>query len=414
MVFGSMILNRLTDKSFGGRRRTPAVFLCCSGTNTSQRHSTFEEHTMDSHKADMDSRSKLACNLGFSLIELIIVIAVMAVLVGLVAPAFARFVDSHRKSSCLSDREALLTLYERSVYEEVCDITDTSFGDFLSGTMSGSANDVAEYMNKCPKGGHYTHAIIDDHIARITCDACGDFAEIDLTGWKGSGDETGEDPTVVPPPYTEEYTDETTEEESTTEEPPTIEDPTDGYWPYQNTSKWYKTQKGPIAGSTIAIKTPSCIQTSKSGSKYVVVGEKSGGTWNIEYEKAISPEYLFTIDAQHVVILSGVYLHVDFDDLSSRYKNAQNWNWSKTDAYNDGYFMNYGDWNSGIRYFDGVQYGDVLTVTTGGKTRMYVYNHYNNSGARVQFSKSNFGKYATDSWALVCDKDAPHSMSHGE
>ncbi len=56
-------------------------------------------------------------NKGFSLVELIIVIAIMAVLVGVLAPAYTRYVESSRKSRDVSAVDSVLTVVETSMID---------------------------------------------------------------------------------------------------------------------------------------------------------------------------------------------------------------------------------------------------------------------------------------------------------
>ena len=65
-------------------------------------------------------------NKGFSLIELIAVIAIMAVIVGIISPLFLGYVEKSRLSACIYSRDSL----ERKVFAEIA--TDETFIDFLS------------------------------------------------------------------------------------------------------------------------------------------------------------------------------------------------------------------------------------------------------------------------------------------
>lgn len=62
-------------------------------------------------------------NKGFSLVELIIVIAIMAVLVGVLAPQFMKYVEQSRKSTDIQNAEM---------------IRDAILADIADGTLTGS------------------------------------------------------------------------------------------------------------------------------------------------------------------------------------------------------------------------------------------------------------------------------------
>jgi type IV pilus assembly protein PilA len=68
-------------------------------------------------------------NKGFSLVELIIVIAIMAILAGAIAPALIKYIDKSRKSNDVSSAKTIKTAIEtalgnESAYEEIVKSTD--------------------------------------------------------------------------------------------------------------------------------------------------------------------------------------------------------------------------------------------------------------------------------------------------
>ncbi|MBD5096954.1 MAG: type II secretion system protein [Lachnospiraceae bacterium] len=73
-------------------------------------------------------------NKGFSLVELIIVIAIMAILAGAIAPALIRYIDKSRKSNDVSAAKTIKTAVETAMANEV------TYELLTSGTADSDGN----------------------------------------------------------------------------------------------------------------------------------------------------------------------------------------------------------------------------------------------------------------------------------
>lgn len=75
-------------------------------------------------------------NKGFSLVELIIVIAIMAILAGAIAPALIRYIDKSRKSNDVSSAKTIKTAVETALGNE-------SIYEYLTTSPAGSTPTAA-------------------------------------------------------------------------------------------------------------------------------------------------------------------------------------------------------------------------------------------------------------------------------
>jgi len=77
-------------------------------------------------------------NKGFSLVELIVVIAIMAVLVGVLAPQFIKYVESSRRSTDISNAQNI----QSAVLADIANNVITS-GTSITLTAQGSGTNVS-------------------------------------------------------------------------------------------------------------------------------------------------------------------------------------------------------------------------------------------------------------------------------
>ena len=90
-------------------------------------------------------------NQGFSLVELIVVIAIMAVLVGVLAPAYLRYVEKSRKSTDVSSISDIMAAAEKVAIDPQFDLgAGSKFTLSGTGTLNMTTTEVASTDDDSP------------------------------------------------------------------------------------------------------------------------------------------------------------------------------------------------------------------------------------------------------------------------
>ena len=91
----------------------------------------------------MEKKQRTLNNKGFSLIELIVVIAIMAILVGALAPQVMKYVESSRQSTDIQNLSAVRSAVEVGVTEGAISSDVTIATDATGGNVTISGTGVA-------------------------------------------------------------------------------------------------------------------------------------------------------------------------------------------------------------------------------------------------------------------------------
>ena len=107
-------------------------------------------------------------NKGFSLVELIVVVAIMAVLVGVLAPAYLRYVEKARRQTCYWNMDNVVREVQLRAFSDP---------EFMDDLIAVGSSDVTEFVRgtdiqvpTCPSRGEYTITFNESTgILEMTC-----------------------------------------------------------------------------------------------------------------------------------------------------------------------------------------------------------------------------------------------------
>ncbi len=294
---------------------------------------------------------------GFSLIELIIVLAIMAVLIGLIAPNFVQYVKKNREKACRENREAILRVYQRCVYDaSLSSLSGDSGKPIIDYNASDGLGDLGKIIpdnqgkthfkpieaevssyNICPvdKSTTYDDPLYygidqDNGTAWIKCPKCEDYVSIDMTGGYKKASPAPEPDKPIP-----------TKEPAPTPTPTPLPTPTSAptpaptpspekspVWPYLGDEGWWSSfdasnlkyvLNGSMSnvhleasdiGRYIILARPSGIFKSRAGAEFVFVAANEGDARIFEKD-ARSPEYYAAIHPGELIQLTGNKKHID-------------------------------------------------------------------------------------------------------
>lgn len=272
---------------------------------------------------------------GFSLIEVIVVVAIMAVLGSVLVPQLLRYVNQNRAKACQVDREGILAVYERCIYAETKALTIEDLEAVMNAMDSATEHEIKQF-DKCPLGGTYSATIIGD-LAIIDCDCDGhEEVSVDFAFWNGTELAEGiDEPFTAPPtPSVPEPDEPSTEEPSSEEEPPTDS----GVWPYEDDPRW-EGKRAP--GNFVEVNVPVKF-TSRDGNVYVITDRNNLGTFPVHWNWNRGPEIVDNAPGEGIISYSGITVK-DISTITVYY--------------------------SGTWYLEGIHYGDIIVMD--GKEYIY-------------------------------------------
>ena len=106
-------------------------------------------------------------NKGFSLVELIIVIAIMAVLVGLLAPQYLKYVNNSKVSADVTNAQSLATAFNVAMADGKT--LDPSYSGNGNSTLTAPGVNITTWPEtKYVAGSKWTVTIDDNGVSKVT------------------------------------------------------------------------------------------------------------------------------------------------------------------------------------------------------------------------------------------------------
>jgi len=119
----------------------------------------------------MNANTKQARRAGFTLVEIIVVLVILAILAAFTIPAMLGFIADAREKECISIRGTITRGYTAeyvAAYPDGAVIDETAATALALAAVKKSYGDTATLENMCPSGGGYSVVQIENDPARIT------------------------------------------------------------------------------------------------------------------------------------------------------------------------------------------------------------------------------------------------------
>lgn len=132
-------------------------------------------HRSSPYRTDLGSPSRRAA--GFTLAELLVVVAIVAVLVAIAVPVFTGALGNTEEATCAANRRSVKSMYTTAWLLNQNQNQQTLFGDCVD-QLKKQNNDVL-----CPSEGGYTATFTSNGAVIVKCSKHGAGMDDDMSGW---------------------------------------------------------------------------------------------------------------------------------------------------------------------------------------------------------------------------------------